>query len=82
MPAAIFMKLDMYTMAPEHISNAYFLNPSPQSVCLYISPIFARQQLGIHVLAATNTRVEELQDALFSMVYVSYQRKAGYQFFP
>jgi hypothetical protein len=34
-------------MAPEPISTAYFINPSHQSVCLYVyPPIVARQQLG------------------------------------
>jgi hypothetical protein len=32
----IFMKLGMYIMAPELISTTYFINPSHQSVCLYV----------------------------------------------
>jgi hypothetical protein len=36
----------MYIMAPEPISTAYFINPSHQSVCLYVYPlIVARQRL-------------------------------------
>jgi hypothetical protein len=38
MPEPIFMKLGMYIMAPEPISSAYFINPSHQSVCLYVYP--------------------------------------------
>jgi hypothetical protein len=50
------MKL-VYIMAPEPISTEYFINPSHQSVCLYVYlPIVARQRLGRHVTAATNTR--------------------------
>jgi hypothetical protein len=52
-----FMKLGMYIMAPEPISTAYFINPSHQFVCLYVSlPTVAMQRLGKHVLAARNTR--------------------------
>jgi hypothetical protein len=47
----------MYIMAPEPISTAYFINPSNQSVRLFVyPPIVAKQQLGEHVPAATNRR--------------------------
>jgi hypothetical protein len=36
MPEPIFMKPGMHIMAPEPISTAYFINPSHQSVCLYV----------------------------------------------
>jgi hypothetical protein len=74
----IFMKLGMYIIAPEPISTAYFINPSHQSVCLYVYPlIVAKQRLGRRILAATNTHViEELLDESFPMSSVSYQRKA------
>jgi hypothetical protein len=53
----IFTKRGMHIMAPEPISTAYFINPSHQSVCLYVYPlIVARQRLGKNVTAATNTR--------------------------
>jgi hypothetical protein len=40
------MKFGKYIMAPEPISTAYFMNPSNQSVCLYVyPPIVARQRL-------------------------------------
>jgi hypothetical protein len=38
----------MYIMAPEHVSMAYFINPSHQSV---YPPIVARQQLGKNMTA-------------------------------
>jgi hypothetical protein len=72
-------------MAHEPISTAYFINPSHQSVCLYVYPlIVARQRLGKNVTAATNTHatIEELLDASFSIRSVSYQRNVGDQFFP
>jgi hypothetical protein len=36
MPERIFMELDMFFMAPEHISTPYFINPFRQSVFLYV----------------------------------------------
>jgi hypothetical protein len=65
-------------MTPEPISTAYFMNPSHQSVCLYLYPaIVARQRLGKNITAATNTHatIEELLDASFSMLSVSYEGK-------
>jgi hypothetical protein len=51
------MKLGMYNMAPEPISAAYLINPSHQSVCLYLYPhIIIRQRLGKYFLAVTNKR--------------------------
>jgi hypothetical protein len=34
------LKHDMYIMAPEVISTAYFINPSQQAVCLCVCPSF------------------------------------------
>jgi hypothetical protein len=52
---SIFMKTGMYIMATEPISVSYFINPSHQSVCLYVHPyIVARQRLSIQVSAAMN----------------------------
>jgi hypothetical protein len=46
MAEPISMKLGMYVMAPEPILTTYFINPSHQSVRLYVhTPIFARQRL-------------------------------------
>jgi hypothetical protein len=65
-------------MAPEPISTVYFINPSHQSVCLYVYPLLvARYRLRKSVTAATYARptIEELLNASFSMPSVSYQRK-------
>jgi hypothetical protein len=66
----------MYIMALESISTAYFINPSHQSVCLYMyPPTVARQHLGKKVAAARNTHliIEGFLLMSFSMVSVSYQ---------
>jgi hypothetical protein len=56
MPELISMKLGTYIMAHEHISTAYFINPSHQSVWLYVYPtIVAKQRLSKHVPAVKNT---------------------------
>jgi hypothetical protein len=41
MPEPILKKhcIYIYKMAPEPISKAYFINPSHQSVCLYVYPL-------------------------------------------
>jgi hypothetical protein len=80
-----FMKFGVYIIAFEPISIAYFINPSHQYVCLYVyPPNVARQRLGKHVTAATNTyaTIKEILDASFPLRSVSYQRKVGYCFFP
>jgi hypothetical protein len=77
MPNPLFIKLGMYIMAPEPISTAYFINPSHQSLCMYVYSIVARQRLGINVTGAKNKHAtEELCDA-FSMRSVTYQKKVG-----
>jgi hypothetical protein len=35
-PEPVFIKLDIYIMAPEPISTAYFLNPSHKCVSVYV----------------------------------------------
>jgi hypothetical protein len=56
MPEPVFMKIYMHIMAPEPITKAYFINPSHQSLCLYVYPTFvARQRLGKQFPTATNT---------------------------
>jgi hypothetical protein len=85
MPEPNFMKLGMYIMATEPISTAYFINPSHQSLCLYVYPtIVARQRLGKNITAATNTHtiIGELLDASFSMQSVLYQRKSRWSVLP
>jgi hypothetical protein len=79
------MKLGMYIMAPEPISTVYLINPSHQSLCLYVYlPIVARQRLGKNATEAKNTHatIEELLDASLTMRSLSYQRKVGDWFFP
>jgi hypothetical protein len=77
-PGPIFMKLRTFIMASEPVSTANFLNPSHQSVCLYVyPPLLARQRLGKNVTVTMNTyaTIEELLDVSFSMRSVSYQGK-------
>jgi hypothetical protein len=65
----IKMKFGMYIVASEPMKAAYLINPSRQSVCLYVYPsIVARQRLGTNVTAA----IEELLDASFYMRFMSY----------
>jgi hypothetical protein len=76
----IFMKLGMYIMTPEPIAKAYIINPSHQSLCVYVYPsILARQRLGKNITAATNTHAttEELLDTSFSMRSMSCRMKVG-----
>jgi hypothetical protein len=56
-PSPILLsKLCTYIMTLEPISTAHFINPSHQSVCLYVyPPMVPRQRLGKNVTAATNT---------------------------
>jgi hypothetical protein len=50
MPEPIFMKLGMYIIA-----TVYFVNPSHQSMCLYVyHPVVAKQRLGKNVTAVIN----------------------------
>jgi hypothetical protein len=84
MPEPSFMKLGKYIMAPKFISTAYFINPSHQSVCLYMyTAIVVRQRLGKNVIAKTSTHATiELYDESFSVQSVSYQRKVSDYFYP
>jgi hypothetical protein len=69
------MKLGIHITVPEPISTAYSINPSYQSVCLYVhSPIAARQRLDKNVTAATNAHLTiELLDTSFSLWSLSCQ---------
>jgi hypothetical protein len=40
MPKPVFMKRAMYITKPESILTAYFINPSHQSVYLYVYPSY------------------------------------------
>jgi hypothetical protein len=66
------MKLGIYIIAPEPISTVYFIIPSHQSVCLSVYPrIIARQLLGKHIPAATNTcNNSRTVGLIFFMVHV------------
>jgi hypothetical protein len=44
-------------MAPDSTSTTQIKNPSYQSLCLYVYLIFAGQQIGRKVIAATITEV-------------------------
>jgi hypothetical protein len=84
MPEPTFMKRCMCIIARKPISTACFINPSHQSLPLYVYPhIIARQQLGKNVTRATNTHaiIEELLVASFSMRSASHQRKV-WDWFP
>jgi hypothetical protein len=80
MAEAVLMKLDMYIMATEVISTAYFINPSHQYLWLHVYLlIVARQRFGRNVITAMNTHatIEEMFKVSFSMLSVSYQGKVG-----
>jgi hypothetical protein len=78
----------MYTMTPEPISTAYFINPSRRSRCLYMYPQSLLGNGSVKILSLlgngsvktlplqrTHSTIEELLDASFSMRSVSYQGK-------
>jgi hypothetical protein len=74
----IFMKPDIYIMAPEPISTAYFINPSHLSVCVYMYlHIVGRQGVGKNVTTVMNIRatIDKLFDAKFPKRSVSYQKE-------
>jgi hypothetical protein len=64
MAEPVFMKLSIYTIvAREPISTAYIINPSHQSLCLYVYPlIVARQQLGINFFVLSQSRHHNYQN--------------------
>jgi hypothetical protein len=91
MPEPIFIKLNMYIMAPEPISTAYFINPSHHSVCLYVYTsyrceatarlsVFLRSVLGngsVNTFSRLliHSTIKELLDTSFYIRSVSYQRR-------
>jgi hypothetical protein len=59
MPEPVFVNIYVciIRVAPEPISTVYIINPSYQSVCLYVyALIVARQRLSKNVSDITNTR--------------------------
>jgi hypothetical protein len=78
MPEAIFMKICMYTMAPEPVSTAYFMNPSHQSVCLYVYlrvSLLGNDSVDEFPWQRLQAIIEEPSDVSFSIRSLSYQRK-------
>jgi hypothetical protein len=80
-PKPICIKL-VYHGTWVHLNG--FINPSHQSVCLYVHPlIVARKLLGKNVTAATNTHATiELLDASFFVRSMVCQRRVDDYFFP
>jgi hypothetical protein len=84
MPETIFMGHGMYSVATEPTSTAYFINPTHQSVCLYvylsyrckaslqyIPPFGVWQQFVKHVPAAMNTHNRRIvRHTIFYVVHV------------
>jgi hypothetical protein len=79
MAEPICMKLGIYVMAPDPISEAYFINPSPQSLCLYVHPHnVARQRLGKNVTAVTdihNNREIVGHVVFYAVLVISRERR-------
>jgi hypothetical protein len=91
MPEPVFMKLGTYITETEPISAPYFINPSHQSVSLYVYPSYrckttAPLSVFFHSVIANGSAntfprqrihatVEELLDASFSMRFMPYQRR-------
>jgi hypothetical protein len=59
MPEPIFMKLGMYIMVPESISTEYFVNPSHQTVCLYVYPLPLLGNGSVKMLAGQRIHTQQ-----------------------
>jgi hypothetical protein len=71
MAEPVIRKADIYIMAPEPISTAYFINLSRHSTYLHVYPAtVARQRLAKNDTAATNTyaTIAVLLDASFTLM--------------
>jgi hypothetical protein len=77
MPEPIFMKLGTYIMPPDPISTAYFINPSDQSVCLYVYPLSLLDNGWVNTFPRhrIHATVEELLTGSFSVRSVSYEKR-------
>jgi hypothetical protein len=76
----IFIQLGMYIVAPEPISTAHFINPSHQSVCLYVYlPTVAWQRLDKIFSASMNKQatLKELLNTSFCARSMQYEGKYG-----
>jgi hypothetical protein len=72
-------------MAPEPISTAYFINPSHQSLCVYMSiPLSLLDNGSVKTLPRQRIQatVQEFLGASFSMRSVPYQRNVVHKLFP
>jgi hypothetical protein len=67
MPEPVFVKLGMYIMAPEHISMAYSINLSHQSVSVSVYPRSLLDNGSMSTLPRQriHATIEELQGASF-----------------
>jgi hypothetical protein len=76
MSEPVFIKFGMYTIVPELISKAYFINPSHQSVCLYVYPTLFLGNGSVKRYRGNEYTSNERE---FSAA--SYQRQVGDYFF-
>jgi hypothetical protein len=58
----VFMKLVMYIVTPESISVAYFINPSHQSVCLYVYPLSLLGNGSVKTLPLQQIHTQQLKN--------------------
>jgi hypothetical protein len=66
MDEPVIKKFGTYVMAPESISTVYFINPSHQSVCLYV---YSMSLLGNgSVKASLRQRIQRLEE-LFHVIF-------------
>jgi hypothetical protein len=77
----VIMLLRIHKSIPhKSATELFFINPSHQSVSVYVYPFdVAMQRLGKNVTAATNTHetTEELLDDSFSVLFIQFQGKLG-----
>jgi hypothetical protein len=68
-PKPVSLKRGTYILAPKPISTTYFINCCNHSVCLH--RYVARQRLGEHIPAATNTQQYKIVECVvFYAVHV------------
>jgi hypothetical protein len=78
MSKPIFLKFGMYIMAPEPISVTYFINPSHQSVCLYVYPplwLLGNGSVDTFPWQQIHVTIEELLEASSPIWSTLYQRR-------
>jgi hypothetical protein len=86
MPEPIFMKLDMYIMAPEPFSMLYCINPIYQSLCLlYVYPLvllLGSGSIDTFPWQWIYATVEDSLETFFSVWSVLNQRKVYRPLYP